>query len=154
MKTMVLFRLEDGSYVSCDSERLAVFPRVGHTYLLNGQEFDVVKVIEPLGRAGGNKQLLELFGLDSRDAGAAAGAMATMTSLDRPAVETKLALAEEPDNVVLVRLTSSGKKRKTRIGELSFDTSRLQIAAGSGAGQKPGAKGRKDKSSTRTTSKK
>ncbi|MBZ0186324.1 MAG: hypothetical protein K8F91_08765 [Candidatus Obscuribacterales bacterium] len=118
MKTLVLFRVADGSYMSISLDKLADFPRKGHSYLLNKQVYEVTEVIEPVGSESGNAQMLHLLNLDLNDAASIARAVSSMINLDN---DSKLILiTDEPDRVILVRVKTTRAKSKVRLADLDL----------------------------------
>lgn len=144
MTTLVIFRLPDNTFVSCDLGRLAAFPATGHVYLFNKQQFEVTEAVEPLTSGGGHSQIMDLVNLEFDNAADAAAALASMVNLDAR-LEQKVALAVEPDKVILVRLRKpmkGGGKSKIKVpgaGGFTLDIQGLlsgapqpSIEAGSG----------------------
>jgi hypothetical protein len=134
MKTLVLFRLPDNTFASCDLSKLAAFPAPGHTYLFNKQQYEVVDAVEPLTTSGGHSQIMDLIALEFNDPTEAARALATIIDLDRPStgsiggLGSKIELATEPDKVVLVRLKKPNKgtvKGKQRVSDFTIDVKGL-----------------------------
>ncbi|MDZ4834007.1 MAG: hypothetical protein SGJ27_09550 [Candidatus Melainabacteria bacterium] len=113
MNTLVIFRLPDNKFVSCSLHKLAAFPATGHTYLFARQQFEVIAAVEPLTSGGGHTQIMDLVNLEFDNPTDAATALAGMVNLDAK-LDTKIALAVEPDKVVLVRLKKAGASGRTR----------------------------------------
>ncbi|MCA9805589.1 MAG: hypothetical protein KC777_26645 [Cyanobacteria bacterium HKST-UBA02] len=119
MKTLVLFRVDDGKYMSISLDKLAEFPVKGHSYLLDKQVYEVTGVIEPVGGEGGNAQMLQLLNLDLGDAVSIASAVSSMINLDGNAGKLEL-ITSEPDKVILVRLKVVRNKSKVRLADLDL----------------------------------
>src|SRR5262249_41479664 len=117
MKTVVLFRLGNSGYITISADRLATFPQVGYSYLINGVQWDVAdRPVEPLATTDYATQLMELLALDNKDEVARAKAQGSITSLD-PVDKTKIVLAGNTDEkLVLVRLVKSGSKSTAKSG--------------------------------------
>jgi len=119
MKTLVLFRVDDGKYMSISLDKLAEFPVKGHSYLLDKQVYEVTGVIEPVGGEGGNAQMLQLLNLDLGDAVSIASAVSSMINLDGSSGKLEL-ITSEPDKVILVRLKVVRNKSKVRLADLDL----------------------------------
>jgi hypothetical protein len=113
MKTVVLFRLGNAGYLTISANRLATFPALGYSYLINGTQWDVAdRPVEPLAKSTDyTGQLMELLGLDNTDEASKIKAQGSITNLD-PVEKGKIVLpGDEADiKLVLVRLAKTGSK--------------------------------------------
>ncbi|MGD9683673.1 MAG: hypothetical protein AB7W16_21110 [Candidatus Obscuribacterales bacterium] len=134
MKTLVLFRVDDGKYMSISLDKLAEFPAKGHSYLLDKQVYEVTGVIEPVGGEGGNAQMLQLLNLDLSDAVSIASAVSSMINLDGTAGKLEL-ITSEPDKVILVRLKVVRNKSKVRLADLDLVIDVQSLFSQAGAGE-------------------
>lgn len=115
MKTLVLFRMPDGSYWSRWLENLPAFPLEGMKYLMEGIASGVYtasEVIQPLSVNENTDQLSALLALDL-GGDSSMVALAQIRDLDAPSIDEldeadEFSLLEDvPDHVILVRLTGS-----------------------------------------------
>lgn len=119
MKTTVLFRLGNSGYISIPADRLATFPHLGYSYLINGVQWDVAdRPVEPLASGDSTAQLMELLGLDNKDEESRIKAHASITNLEQPAEKGKIILASSTadEKFVLVRLVRSDSKSTAKSG--------------------------------------
>jgi|AGTN01.1.fsa_nt_gi hypothetical protein len=119
MKTVVLFRLGNSGYISIPADRLATFPQLGYSYLINGVQWDVAdRPVEPLASTDSTAQLMELLGLDNKDQESRIKAHASITHLEQPVDKGKIIIASatSDEKFVLVRLVRSDSKSTAKSG--------------------------------------
>lgn len=140
MKSIVIFRLPDNKLFCKDLAKLSGGPVPGRFYLLNGQEYEAVEVVEPLVSGGGYTQILELMKREFGNEVDAATALTGMVNLDAKLEKPKL--GDEPDSVVLVRCRVKGSKTKStgkagtiQLGDMSFNLDVKSLLAGPAIGK-------------------
>lgn len=125
MKSIVIFRLPDNKLFCKDLAKLSGGPVPGRFYLLNGQEYEAVEVVEPLVSGGGYMQILELMRREFGNEVEASTALTGMVNLDAKLEKPKL--GDEPESVVLVRCHLKGTKPKSKAGTIQLGSSSFSL---------------------------